>query len=446
MADAGMMGGIGALAQGFLQGRQARIAQQQQDLAQQQYEFSKQQSAVDQAQKQQALEQQEEQNLSQYGSGGYEYMQALKSRGTSPQSQAQGFQAQPQTQDQNTPQPSAPNNGLTNYGNGYVPQQPGGGSPLSTVPSTNAQANPGVQQQPQQGPNGLPPSVQPQWMKQAQNAAKMAQLKEAQDMALKLKSQGGSADVVDDGKGGFTLSNVNQGPQAGAELNNALNGQRSASMAVKNQYNEDPAVKTVRGSQTNMAQMIDAYKNPSPYADASLVLNAYKIKFPNQSPDVNSIDELQKAQSVPDQWKNEITKALNGGFDQATRDNILRDGISTYRANVGSLAGAQQKAQAFAGQAGANGALITSEPSVMKTYQDAQNLQQQIGPYIPPTQQPGLMNSIKNTALNFLGGNTTGSSSASPGHPQDFQAVSWAKDHPKDPRAAKIMQLNGGSQ
>src|SRR5260221_4883084 len=37
------------------------------------------------------------------------------------------------------------------------------------------------------------------------------------------------------------------------------------------------------------------------------------------------------------------------------------------------------------------------------------------------------------------GGEATGSQS----HPQDSQAVAWAKANPRDPRAAKILQLNG---
>lgn len=190
------------------------------------------------------------------------------------------------------------------------------------------------------------------------------------------------------------------GPMAAAKLNADLYGSRSPNAELTSQYNEQ--VKPIRGSQMAMGQMLDNYKNPSPQGDASLILNAFKIKFPN-APDVNSLEELSKSQAAPDQFKQWANKAISGGLDQNTRDNLMRDGISTFRANVNTLGGIQEK---FRGRAKAQNVGDTSfvnEPSVDKTYAEAMALQKGLGPYKPPAERGGAIGAVYGMASKLLG-------------------------------------------
>lgn len=203
------------------------------------------------------------------------------------------------------------------------------------------------------------------------------------------------------------------GPTNAAKLNTELYGSRSPNATLTNQYDTD--AKPIRSSQIAMQQMMDNYNHPSPQGDASLVLNAYRIKFPN-APDVNSIEELSKSQSAPDTWKNMATKALSGGVDQPTRDNLMRDGISTFRANVQSLQGIQQRYQARQLQQGVYDPTLTAEPAINQTSSAAAKLQSQIGPYVPPSQRGGIGGALSSAAswLTGTGGSQSANASTAP--------------------------------
>lgn len=205
------------------------------------------------------------------------------------------------------------------------------------------------------------------------------------------------------------LSEFSQGP---AKLNTELYGSRSPNAELTSQYDKQAA--PVRSSQMAMAQMLDNYKNPSPQGDASLVLNAFKIKFPN-APDVNSLKELSESQAAPDAWKNTANKVLSGGLDQPTRDNLMRDGASTFRANVNTLQGIQQRYQARAAAQNVNDPTLTAEPAIDKTYSDAMALQKQIGPYVPPSDRGGFMAGANKLVSKVLG--TSGPKSANAAAP-----------------------------
>lgn len=185
-----------------------------------------------------------------------------------------------------------------------------------------------------------------------------------------------------------TYADIGKAP---AELNAALYGSRSPNAELSSQYQKEAA--PIKASQMYAGQMLDAYKNQSPQGDAALVLNAYKIKFPN-APDVNSLEELTKSQSASDTFKNAANKVLEGGLDQNTRDNLMRDGISTFRANRDTLQGIQQRYNDRAKFQNVNDPTLTSEPAVDKTYGDMMALQKNIGPYVPPSQRPGIMASV----------------------------------------------------
>jgi len=168
-------------------------------------------------------------------------------------------------------------------------------------------------------------------------------------------------------------------------------GTRSANAELSQQYNKDVA--PIKSSQIAMRQMMDNYNNPSPQGDASLKLNAFKIKFPT-APDVNSLDELSNAQGITDKMKAWLTHNVQGTLDPETRANLMRDAVSTYRANYGTYQTTAQKYQGMAAKRGVNLGGMTDEPELTSTYQDAMALQKNIGPYVPTTQRGGVVKAI----------------------------------------------------
>jgi hypothetical protein len=175
------------------------------------------------------------------------------------------------------------------------------------------------------------------------------------------------------------------------KLKNEMFGSRSPNAELTSQYNKD--ISPVRSSQLYMNQMMDAYKNQTPQGDASLVLNNFKIRNPSV-PDVNSIEEMKSSQAVSDAWKNRVNEALNGGFDKATRDNLLRDGISAYRANYESYQGIKDRYQTRQNFQGVNDPTMTYEPAMESTYKNAMKLQGNLGPYVPAADRGGFMAGI----------------------------------------------------
>lgn len=227
--------------------------------------------------------------------------------------------------------------------------------------------------------------------------------------------------------------------QKAAELNAALYGSRSPNAELSSQYQKEAA--PIQASRLAMNQMNAAYTDkPGPQSDASLVLNAYKIKFPDK-PDVNSLEELTKAQSAPDQWKQMAAHSISGGLDQGTKDNLMRDAASTFGANVTTLRGIQQKYQARAAQQNVNDPTLTAEPGIDETFANTNAIQKQIGPYVPPPERPGFMGSVYNLASKITGsGPSSANASAKPTPTtQDAAALNWLKSaDPSDPAAFKV--------
>lgn len=237
----------------------------------------------------------------------------------------------------------------------------------------------------------------------------------------------------------FTQGDVTD-PAKAADLLDKATGSRSPVNTLGEQYDNHPTVKLANGSQVAMQQMLDSYRHPSPQGDASLFLNAFKIKFPNV-PDVNSLEELKSSQAAPDQWRQKATQVLSGGLDQATRDNLMRDGVSTFRGNVQSVRGIQKKFQSMAKSRKINDTSFTAEPAIDQTFKDAQALNDQIGDYVPPSGRGG----IEGKVMGLLGGRN-GKTIATPQiSPTDRKAL---MDHlvqsPNDPRKAEIMKLLQG--
>ncbi len=192
-------------------------------------------------------------------------------------------------------------------------------------------------------------------------------------------------------------SNIATAP---AKLNADLYGSRSPNAELTSQYNKQ--AEPIQKSQGAMQQMIDNYNNKTPQGDASLVLNAFKIKFPN-APDVNSLEELSKSEGASTQMKNWVSQKMNGLKDPGVRDNLMRDGISTFRANVDTLRGIQEKYQARGKYQNVNDPTLTMEPAIDKTYASSMDLQKQIGPYVPPNERGGVMGTLSKAAGAVMG-------------------------------------------
>ncbi len=417
MADGngGVAYGIGSLAEGFLAGRQANIAKRQQDLEQQKYEMVKQQQAVANTQKSREQDIQEEAGISQYGSGGYEYMQALKNRATSPQSQ----QAPQQ------PQAAAPSGNQDSTGNfqgpssddwanamgaGALSKPPGSGfvsppSPYSTVPSTTAQANP---QQPQQGAGGLPPPVQPYAMKMAQFQKQLAMKQQADEANLKaMQSNSPQRFSYDPSADKITQTAQGMSPKDAAELNNLTSGNRSSQETGQKEFNANPSVTAARQSKVYMDQMVQSSKDPSPQGQASMFLNALRIKFPT-APDVGSLNELAKSESAPVQMRNIASKYLNGTMDPQMIQDLLRDGISTFESNAGGFREAQSDYQNKLvkqyGQTPDAAKMITHDSGIDATSNAVAAMKKQMGPYTGPADNGGATGWVANKISGLLGG------------------------------------------
>lgn len=193
---------------------------------------------------------------------------------------------------------------------------------------------------------------------------------------------------------------ANAGPMAQAKLKGEVFGSRSPTESLADAYNKDMG--PVKTSQMNMRQMMDSYNNPSPQGDASMLLNAFKIKNPNV-PDVNSLEEMRNSQAAGDQFRQAANKALSGGLDKSTRDNIMRDGISAFRANYGTYQDTASKYQQMASDRGVPLGGMTKEPGLDRTYADAMGMQKDLGPYVPPAQRGGISGTVTGAISKVLG-------------------------------------------
>jgi hypothetical protein len=223
----------------------------------------------------------------------------------------------------------------------------------------------------------------------------------------------------------------------GAALNAELYGSRSPYSTQQDAYNKEPAVATAHQSQVYMQQMLGGYKDPTPQGDASLIINAFRIKNPG-APDVNSLKEMSEAQGIPDQWKNLANKSLNGGMDQPTRDNIMRDGAVAYNSNIQSLSGTQQKYQQIAKLNNLPNSNFTTEPAIDKTNSEVAGLQSKIGPYLPPAQRGGIMSGV----ANLFGGGSQSSPAQAAGTAAQTQTPSSKGNVTQDTAAKYATKHN----
>lgn len=429
--DGGIASGLGSLAQGFLAGRQIRIQQQQQDLQDQKYEFEKQQQAVTNAQKEEELQNQRETNYSQYGTQGHEYSlqeQALKNRTTSPQSQAQPMpQIQPNILGSNDNQDSsgafqgpssadwanAMGAGALNKppGSGFV--APAQGSQYSTIPSVNAQFNPGqqTQQQPQAGTGGGPPSVQPYAMKMAQYQKQLQSEQDAQKSIMDIEKEGGSAQETHDAAGTPHLSNVKFGPKQQGEIAAQTMGPRSPVANIRNQFTGEPAVKSAQEIAIPARQAFAAYgeaQKGNPLADETIMGALAK----SEGQTSNDPNDLIKSQSASQALKDYAAQKLSGNVTDATRQNAIRELQSNMETRTDAITDLAPKYMPQISAANKGGAQIDpgtvlNAPDVAGAVAAGRKLVGTFGPQVPANQAPGIMNSINKYAMGLINPNTS---------------------------------------
>jgi hypothetical protein len=200
--------------------------------------------------------------------------------------------------------------------------------------------------------------------------------------------------------------------QAPAKLNEALHGRGAPEKVVGDEYNE--RIKPYVVAQSNMSQMNEALKNPSPYSDESMLINAMKIKNPGAT-DVNSIEQIANAQSAGDNLRKAATKYLQGGFDQSTRENLYRDAGNTFNSVYKTYQGEKDRSGARLNKIGVPDSGLINEPAIENTYNEMQGNLKKIGPYVPPSDRGGVMAGLTGIAGKVfgIGGNQTAAASDS---------------------------------
>jgi hypothetical protein len=432
----GYTGGGAGLLDSFLAGRNAKLEQEK-------YQFAKEHQAVLDAQKDYELRTSRAQAYGIGGGYGVEEVRAEDAAAREALSRRQsGFQDAPRAPEQMAP--AAPlssaevpgraypegvptdsdwakfagGGALNGAPGGFIAQQqpPAQGSQFSTVPSTNARANPS--QAPVSSVSGLP-LQQNQAVRMALLGSELEQQNKIRDAATAIRASGGNADLIM-GPNGPTIDprTLNLGPQKNAEIKNA---ELQPIEKGKADFDKQESVSTAKKSKVYMDQMIAALNDPSPEAHASLFLNALKIKFPN-APDVNSLEEMKKAEPANVKLRNYVNQYLNGTLDPDVVDNLVRDGMTTFRSNLGGFRSQQVQFKKTLHDAyGLDDkkiSAITSDQGLDDTEKTVLALQKKLGPYKTPSEKPGFAGGLISKVGGMLGVRPSLSSEAGDKKPQ----------------------------
>lgn len=153
-------------------------------------------------------------------------------------------------------------------------------------------------------------------------------------------------------------------------------------------------------------------------------------------PDEKTLDAVLNGIAATDTVK----KARSGGlFGQPAY-------AATLSANVPAIAAAESGS----GRASSQGEIADRAPNYVSPSGDTffdqtrAELIKDAQAKIAGHKQRGYDVSAQEARLNALAGAGSSAATAPTAHPQDSIAMQWAKANPKDPRAAKILALNGG--
>lgn len=269
------------------------------------------------------------------------------------------------------------------------------------------------------------PGMLPTWTPSYLRAAYIDAQKRAGEMTAESQAKGENIVYGVNPNNPAQIQMVSQGKKTGdallsqqtklAELNNANSGNRSAQETGQKEFNANPSVAAARQSKVYMDQMLQSYNDPSPQAQASLFLNALRIKFPT-APDVGSLEELSKSESAPVQMRNAASKYINGTMDQQQVNDLVRDGISTYQANMKGFRSAQKDYQDKLvnqyGQSAQQASRMAHDSGIDETDSNVIALKSKLGPYKKPSEQGGLLSPVYGL-INKVIGNAPVTSSAS---------------------------------
>ena len=412
----------GFLSQAILNGVQAGTAMKAQRLDQQKYEQAKAQQAIANAQKEEEIRNVQAGQISQSGSGGQEWQaqndafnNAVSARADSPQSLALGgsgsayFNAKnPYSSDQpdNTETASedeksfdnAQGGGVLNKppGSGFISQQPQQGSNLATIPSVNAQSNPGAQNvNPYTGAAHIDPmAIRMMPLQAAQkaredaDAATLASLKEGGTQKFTANPSGGSANYSVSGE----TSPIQQ-----AKLSTDIAGGRGAMAGIGARFQDDPIVKNAVMAQSPMSKAIDSYKNLS-----DDIANG---KTPNSEDQYNLFAQAAKVAGLKDETPEDVLKhgtgslrlrnmadqIIRGTASQDTFDNVIKDSYGNYASAVTGMRQQMPLYQGQGQQSGVNTSNVVAAPAVMKTLSDANKIMAKFNPQNQQQQIGGLM-------------------------------------------------------
>jgi hypothetical protein len=357
MANAGMMGGLGSLADGFLQGRQARIAQQQQDLEQQKYQFTKEHQAVLDAQKDYELR--TGRTAAADTAGDYFYNKVMGEAPPSADRQAL-MQRQAQFQDQGQPQEASPpqvsqsplssnepatpegvpsSSDWAEYmGTGALNKEPGKGiiaqqapqqqPSYATVPATNNNVNDQMSQL-----NAMPKPVR---MMMLQN--KFEATKEARSKVNEVLGHNGKAHVGY-ATDGTPIPVVDQeDPKTRAETTNAQETQYNK---YRDEYNHNEVKQNTDFAAEAFNKATKLYKDPSKKGQQMFVLNLVKLDMGKQAAREGTLDKMEENPQIMSKWGDEINKARSGLLTPETMQDMYRTAANLYQGTRATLDDAQ---------------------------------------------------------------------------------------------------------
>ena len=220
--------------------------------------------------------------------------------------------------------------------------------------------------------------------------------------------------VVQDPQTGLPVAKlISQGPYSGeallkqqtgeATLLNEKTNQRTGNMTVVNQFDDDPNTKAARASAVPMNQVVQYMnnKNPTPEQKQAAFMAALRVLDPNVSAGAKDVQQITNTASLNDRVRSILDTIKGSGMNDQILNGAISAAADSQIANTRGMMDASQKqieAAKFRGNEIDPGLKVDS--SVMRAYQGALKLKNQIGGNTLPSQrpnQPGLIDTVKST-------------------------------------------------
>lgn len=186
---------------------------------------------------------------------------------------------------------------------------------------------------------------------------------------------------------------------------------------------------------------------PTPKNVASAIMQVVKLDMPKQAARMGTIEQMESNPEIWQKWGDKIKEWRTGTPTETTLNDIKRVGTNLYQANSDEFRSAQEDERRIAKSRG-----VANPSYVNSSYADKMDkLAAKTKNNLPAYEAPGMGSAVSQAApqglIQFAKGllpqGIGTSAQATQQHPQDQQAIQWAKQNPKDPRAKTILQLNG---